>query len=542
MKIERRTIVLVCVAGVLACVSGLAQEAGGKFSITVGRAGIKGIEEFRIVKTESGYQVTGKATLERPGGVVEMTQELTLDAARQPLRYKLEAVVGGMKQVIEALRESDSFLLRAQAGAAKQEKSVEHHANTQVLDNLVVSHYQVLIDAYVNHSGERETWWLLVPQSLAAVRSTLRTAGADAGRLVGRDIRLDKYSLEVGANLVEMWAETGSNRLMRVAIPLQAIEIVREGFEAAAQPEGAAAEAAWEEREVLFPSDEYEMPGTFCLPRDRKGKVPAVVLVHGSGPNDRDETIGPNKPFRDLARGLAAAGIASLRYDKRTFAFKGHMHGDVTVKEEVIEDAVAALKHAAGQQEVDPERVFLVGHSLGGVLAPFVAAEYPGLRGVVLLAASARPLDEVLYGQIRFQMTLQGRPEAEISGEIDKLKESFARVRSGEALDAEMVFYAPVQYWRDLFKRDQLGALARLEVPILVMHGGKDIQVLDADFQLIRKALAGRTTEQVEFRQFPDLNHLFIRVDGASTGAEYGRAGHVAPEVIETLSRWILAR
>ena len=149
---------------------------------------------------------------------------------------------------------------------------------------------------------------------------------------------------------------------------------------------------AFEERAiVLNEGTDWELPGTLTLPVG-KGPFPAVVLVHGSGPNDRDETIGPNKPFRDLAWGLATQGVAALRYDKRSKVHAGKMAAleSMTVDDEVIADAVAAVRLLRQTDEVDPDRVFVIGHSLGGHLAPRVAAEADGVAGVVILSG-ARP-------------------------------------------------------------------------------------------------------------------------------------------------------
>jgi alpha-beta hydrolase superfamily lysophospholipase len=247
--------------------------------------------------------------------------------------------------------------------------------------------------------------------------------------------------------------------------------------------------------------------------------VAVVVLTHGSGPNDRDETIGPNKPFRDIARGLAAAGIASLRYDKRTFALRGRLDAAaMTVEEEVIADAVAAVRVARAQPGIDPARAFLLGHSLGGTLAP-LAAERLGrdVRGIVLLAPGARPLDSVVVEQTAFRMRVAGQSDSLI----------------------EVVLGASARYWRDLFARRPLDALRRLGVPVLVLQGGKDYQVTRADYELVQAALAGKAPGQALTVWLPDLNHLFMKVAGQSTGAEYGLAGREDEQAIAQLVRWI---
>ncbi len=159
---------------------------------------------------------------------------------------------------------------------------------------------------------------------------------------------------------------------------------------------------AFTELEIEINHGEWSLPGTLTLPQG-EGPFPALVLVHGSGPNDRDETIGPNKPFRDLAEGLASQGIAVLRYDKRTKVFPEKMAelvNSLTVQEEVIDDTLAAIAYLQNIPEIDQQRIFLLGHSLGGMLAPRIATQAPELAGIIILAGPTRPLEDLILEQI----------------------------------------------------------------------------------------------------------------------------------------------
>ena len=139
------------------------------------------------------------------------------------------------------------------------------------------------------------------------------------------------------------------------------------------------------------------LPGTLFLPNGVE-KAAAVVLVHGSGPNDRDETLGPNRPFRDLATGLATRGIAVLRYDKRTKVYPESFAGlkNPTVKDEILDDVSAALEFLKSRPEIDADRITITGHSLGGTLAPRIAAANPSVSKIVILAGAARPLPDLM--------------------------------------------------------------------------------------------------------------------------------------------------
>jgi hypothetical protein len=269
-----------------------------------------------------------------------------------------------------------------------------------------------------------------------------------------------------------------------------------------------------------------------------------VVLVAGSGPNDRDGTVGPNTPLRDIAWGLAVRGIASLRYDKRTVALRGRLDAaTLTVQEEVIDDAAAAVRLARTLPGADPARVFLAGHSLGGTLAPLVAEAVPGLvRGLALLAPGARPLDSVVVEQTAYRLRVADQPQATIDSVTAALAAQLARVRSGAAPDGEPVLGASARYWRDLFARRPLSALERSPLPVLVLQGTEDYQVTADDFARLEQVLARRPRSAAGRMQWlPGLNHLFMRVPGGgpSTGAEYGRAGTVAAAALDALAQWV---
>ena len=180
----------------------------------------------------------------------------------------------------------------------------------------------------------------------------------------------------------------------------------------AAPPSAVTVEGA-NEQPLAVTSTLGPLPGTLTLPAGH-GPFPAVLLIAGSGPRDRDETIGPNKPLRDLAHGLAAAGIASLRYDKRTLVFQTQLAAalkagkDFTIDDEVTDDALAALKLLARQPGIDPQRMFVLGHSLGTLMAPRLGQRYPGLAGLVLLAGPVTFNLDLAIRQIRYIGQQQG--------------------------------------------------------------------------------------------------------------------------------------
>jgi dienelactone hydrolase len=289
---------------------------------------------------------------------------------------------------------------------------------------------------------------------------------------------------------------------------------------------------AFTERELAVGSGQYKLPATLTVPTGA-GPFPALVLVHGSGPNDRDETIGSSKVFKDLAEGLASRGIAVLRYEKRTRLYPGLAgSASFTLEEETVDDAAEAAALARAQKEIDPARVYLLGHAIGGYAAPRIAARDGKLSGIILLAANARHLEDVVLEQSGTAGLTAARIEA--------IKAQVARVKALEQADtgAPPVMGSPVAYWLDLKGYDAPAEAKKLAVPLLVLQGERDSQVTMTDFALWKAALAARSNTTL--KSYPALNHLFVPGEGKSTEAEYRKPGHVAPEVVDDIAAFIL--
>jgi uncharacterized protein len=300
---------------------------------------------------------------------------------------------------------------------------------------------------------------------------------------------------------------------------------------------------AFEESEIHVGQGLFALPGTLALPKG-DGPFPAVVLVHGSGPHDRDETIGPNKPFRDLAQGLASQGIAVLRYEKRT---KEHpvavalTWSRITVKEETVDDVAAAVELLAAQEKIDGQRIFVLGHSLGGSLLPRIAAASPRIAGFISFAGSTRPLEDVVLEQTRYLLSLDGKQTDEGQKAIEELERQRAEVKSPKlTVDTpaeKLPLGVPVSYWLDLRGYAPAEAAKAIKQPMLILQGERDYQVTMDDLRLWRQALESRGN--VTFITYPTLNHLFMAGEGKSVPAEYFNAGNVAEEVMKDIAGWI---
>ncbi len=290
----------------------------------------------------------------------------------------------------------------------------------------------------------------------------------------------------------------------------------------------------------------YPIPGTMSLPKNAD-KTPVVILVHGSGPHDRDESIGPNKVFRDLAWGLSSNGIAVLRYDKRTFAhatiLMDHID-ELDLNFEAIEDAVAAVEYLYENSEkynIDKNQIFVLGHSLGGSLIPRIHKKQPKAKGFISMAGTGRKMDEVLLDQYNYLFSLDGEISSEEQAIVNDLKYKLSMAYSQE-LDLNtsrdsLPLGLPPFYWLDFRTLDGKKEFQVVDKPILVLQAERDYQVTEADFKIIKEAL--KNNKQAKFISYPGLNHLFIHGENKSNPNEYYIQGNVDKKVIDDIVNWI---
>jgi dienelactone hydrolase len=300
---------------------------------------------------------------------------------------------------------------------------------------------------------------------------------------------------------------------------------------------------SFQEKDVVLGKGEWKLPGTLTIPKG-DGPFSAVVLVHGSGPLDRDETIGPNKPFRDLAWGLASQGIAVLRYEKRTkeHGAKLSLFKEIfTVQEETIEDALAAASLLRKTEKINSKKIFILGHSLGGTLIPRMGIQDPNIAGFIIMAGATKPLTDLYIEQVVYICTLDG-----IISDIEKeqLEKAIAQVERvmdpqlpKDTPPSELPFNTPASYWLDLRDYHPSEIVKKLTQPMLILQGERDYQVTMENFKDWQLSLSSR--KDVTFKSYPHLNHLFMAGEGKSTPEEYQTPRNVAVMVIYDIAHWI---
>lgn len=377
----------------------------------------------------------------------------------------------------------------------------------------------------------------------AAPPAKLKQIWSELEQKAGRWQAVEKVDLKPEAGA---WSSLALSRFERETLVVRVVydgrnEIV--GFFLAPPPVAWSAPSyadpsAFQERAVNVGTSPA-LPGTLAMPKSTE-RVPAVILIHGSGPNDRDESVGGVKVFKDLAWGLASKGVAVLRYEKRS---RQSPAGIVTQKEEVLDaahDAVELLRQTPG---IDPKRVYVVGHSQGGELAPRIVKENPALAGMIVLAGPTRPLQDSLVEQYEYFASLDPK-NTELAVAVESAKK-FKRVIEDPTLtpnqDVEMPGGIKIKgaYFLDMRGYDPASTALSLDRRSLILQGERDYQVTMKDFEGWKRKLGSK--KQVTLKTYPSLNHLFVSGSGKPTPAEYALPGHVDEPVVRDIAAWIAA-
>ena len=300
-------------------------------------------------------------------------------------------------------------------------------------------------------------------------------------------------------------------------------------------------------REKVIVGNEYPLKGELIIPKSNH-PVPAVVFVHGSGASNMDEKVGKLTPFKDLAEGLAKHGIASIRYDKRSYAhgFKLLMkEKNVTVKQETIDDAIMATNLLKQDSRIDANNVYIIGHSMGAMLSGRIDSEGGNYKGLIMMAGSPRSLHEIMMDQNKDVLSqTKGFTHWIVEKQVKKITtlfEGMDQLSDEEAKKRKIGNGVTLYYFKEMNNFDTKNYLRTISKPMLIMQGEKDFQAtVDKDFSCYRELLEGK--ENVSFKLYENLNHAFVpSIYGNIMKAkqEYNLEQHIGENVIADIANWI---
>ena len=536
----------------------------GHFAID--RAGARILEERYTLfsRPVEGYMLLSQGEITIGDQSISLAQQTVYDPTFHPLLYNLAVETQSDSQIISAQAGPDGISMEVRHGTTSKTGQIAATTNVSILDNNIIGHYIVLLMAIRAEAIDRE-FTAAIPQRLLSLPAKIdgpNTAEFRSGKSTYSGKRFDLQLGDAKVILIEY-----KGRLVGVIDRAQGtvaydVDRFSNGLELIEEerPE----EEGSIEHGIAFASDRLTIAGTLTLPAEGSPPFAAALFIGGSGPVDRDGNAPGllSDSYLQLARALAKAGIASLRYDKRGV---GKSEGDLASvsRSDLLADARAALAALRSRPDIDPDRIFLIGHSEGAYLAPIIAADEETIRGVVLLAGAARPLDRITRWQIETLLKMQGASEEKIAAALAQEDQyiEFVKTSSGEWGDYTYEDLHRAMPWlteqgavqltgshlalswlREHYTADPTDPLRKLRMPVLVVNGEKDLQVPAEEAERIKEAIEAGGNQDITVYVLPDFNHLLRHHPDAPSMTYRHLDEPVDPRLIDILTSWTVER
>jgi uncharacterized protein len=548
MRTPHCTVAVVLLASLSGLVSAQTVPAAQPVDFTVffqGRA--IGVEQVAVAATSEGITITGSERIGPPLNITTRKAEVRYTADWRPLECVIEGSVRDEQVLLHTTVTGTTATTDSTQGTASARKTDELPADALLLPNIFFGAYEALAARLPRTgAGDRLTAYV-APQSLVTV--TVKAVSDDRVRTQAALVPVRRYTLEFANPTrpveVEVWTDAGG-RLLRFAVPAQAFDLVRSDIAAVSSRREAAARP--NDEQVTIPAYGFSLAGTLSQPPTRPTpsfRFPAVVLVGGSAPTDRDETQAGVPVFGQLASALADAGFIVVRYDKRGMGQSGGRAETATLAD-YAEDAISAVKFLRRRKDVDPRAVALLGYGEGGAIAAEAASRDGDVAALVLVAAPGVTGAALTLEQQKHLLGSMNIPEADRRAKI-ALQETLQKaVASGTGLDAvpaDLRRQADTPWFRSFLLYDPAKMVKKTHQPILILTGELDRQVAPSNadrLDAIARARKGRAGQDVKLVKLPGLNHLLVP---ATTGEadEYDRLADktVSRDAVAAIGSWL---
>jgi pimeloyl-ACP methyl ester carboxylesterase len=503
-----------------------------------------GREEVMLVNDADGWTVRGSSQLGPPIDVVTRRAEIRYDAAWNALSATLEGVSRGQDVQLRTTFAAGTATSEIAVQGKVERKTDPVAADTIVLPNTFLGSYVVLARRLQGLAANAELKAYIAPQMEIGIR--VASVGNERMETARAAIQARRYSLKIvnpppAAELDAMVWSDEQGQLLRLSIPAQRVELAREDI-ASAATRTTAFSLPGDER-VSIPATGFNLAGSLTKPANATGRLPAVVLIAGSGPADRDETVAGIPIFGHLARGLSEAGFAVVRYDKRGVGQSGGRPESAALPD-YTEDARAAVRWLERRPEVDKDRIAVVGHSEGAAVALLLASREDRVKAAVLVAGPGTTGAQLVLEQQRHALDLMKLDASERAAKIALQEQIQAAVLKGTGWDGvpdDLRRAADTPWFQSLLAFDPARVMKDVDQPLLIVQGELDTQVPPhhAD-KLLELAQSRNRKVDAQLLKVPGINHLLVP---AKTGeaAEYPSlsGAEVAPSVPAGIGAWL---
>ncbi|HKS28254.1 MAG TPA: alpha/beta fold hydrolase [Pyrinomonadaceae bacterium] len=528
----------------------------GVFLVSLGTETM-GRESFEIQCGADGYRASGNTTLKLPNGTLSQDTAIEVDKEGVPRSLSARGSVAGT-----AFEQSTVFKDgKAATTIGGETREAPYTNRAAVFVNAVTYLMQFVGARYdVARGGPQEI--PLFPNLNAQMERTGRDEVSAANvAMTAKPVYFDRYSFNLAGAVSFVWWTDMDGRLAAVYVPSQKFLALREEYAAFSAPllgalanvkgivpdYSAPATAPFTAEDVSVEAKGFKLAATLLLPKTGKRPFPAVVMSTGSGQQERDSNIAGLKgyrPFREIAEYLASRGIAVLRADDRGVGSSGGLNTlDAVTTFDFADDVRAQIAYLRARSDIDPARIVVIGHSEGGIIAPLVAASDPKLAGIILMAGTGKPGEEVLRFQLNY--AAENNPKLTEAEKAKKRAESEGFIRAikenGDVSKYPALLRGLSSPWgRAFLAYDPLTTIRKVRQPILILQGALDRQVTAEQARMLEEAARRGGNRDVTMRVFPNLNHLFLPAkSGAETEYTNLETYSLGDDVLRAIADWL---
>jgi len=516
-----------------------------------------GFEDYSVSISEGKIRLTDQAQFRvmEMGFVVNM--ELIFDTLLFPQSLNMDGEVQGEVYKVSTEFSEGKAINHVSKDGDTSTTEVPIHKDALILPNGLFYPYTFLVKRYDFKKGAKQEFFgYIVSQTEVSI--SVEEKGKEKVDFETGSFELERLLASLGGALgVNLWLDE-KRELIKLSIPLQGIEAYKEGYKPA--PRKAEIDTLpknYTSEDITFKSGKLKLAGTVTVPKNGEKRHPACIIISGSGPQDRNgkvPEIGFSVQYKAIAHKLSNSGILVLRYDERGV---GESQGDFETASlsDFVSDVKAGIEYLRSRPDVDSGRICLIGHSEGAIIASMIAAgmnhtvhaaEDKEIKAIILMAGTAKPLDQVITEQQGFVLSEGNIPEEMVEKAIEEQQEFFDWVRGTKKWKEEEM---PPQYkelkdkrkWLlEHFNHDPLQTIAKVKCKVLILQGKKDKQVFDLHAIMLSNALERAGHKDHMVRIFPDLDHLFCKTEGEGDYAEYANTERpIDPEFLDFLASWL---